>query len=78
MKNNAELLGDILEIWKGEVDPILDIANFLPTLAVQPLQLAVISHFSKNGGNALGIDESDGPLASRFTITTCLTTDADL
>lgn len=55
---------DILAIFTAEIEPILNISKFLPSLVFQPLQLAVISNFKKNGGNCLGIDESDGPVIS--------------
>lgn len=67
-RNDAQILGDVLEIYKATVDNILDIADFLPSLVYQPLQLAVIAKFAKNGGNALGIDASDGPLTSMIVL----------
>ena len=56
---------DILKIFTTELEPVLYISKFLPSLVFQPLQLAVILNFAKNGGNAFGIDESDGPLMSQ-------------
>ena len=63
-KNDAQLLVDILELWTADIQPILGIADFLPSLVFQPLTLPVIKNFAKNGGNALGITEADGPLTS--------------
>lgn len=56
------LLAKILEIFVSEVEGITDVIGILPSLIVQPVTKPVISYFSKNGGNALGIVESDGPL----------------
>lgn len=56
------LLAKILEIFIFEVEGIKDVAGILPSLIFQPITKPIISYFSKNGANALGIVESDGPL----------------
>ncbi|KAL6716687.1 hypothetical protein ACLMJK_006255 [Lecanora helva] len=61
-KNNPELQIQILDFFHEEVENLKDAKGFLPALVMQPITKAMISHFSKNGGNALGIKESDGPL----------------
>lgn len=61
-KDSAELQVKILEIFEREVEGIKDVNGLLPALVMQPITKAQISHFSKKGGNALGIRESDGPL----------------
>ncbi|KAL8825679.1 MAG: hypothetical protein Q9191_004268, partial [Dirinaria sp. TL-2023a] len=61
-KNNADLQVKILEFFVKEVEGIKDAAGILPALVMQPITKDMISHFSKKGGNALGIAESDGPL----------------
>ena len=61
-KPDAALEREILEIYISEVESIKDAQNVLPAITLQPITLSTISHFSKNGGNALGISESDGPL----------------
>ena len=66
-KNDAKLLSDILDIWYQDIQPIINITSFLPALVFQPITLPVIDKFSKNGGNALGITEADGPLTSKRT-----------
>lgn len=58
------IMSDILDIFTAELEPILNISSFLPSLVFQPLQIAVLRNFDKNGGNALGLRESDGPLIS--------------
>lgn len=56
------LLAKLLEIFASEVEGIKDAADIVPSLILQPITKPMISHFGKNGGNALGIIESDGPL----------------
>jgi hypothetical protein len=64
-KNSPTLLSEILEIFMEEIENVKNVTGVLPALVLQPLTAAVISHFSKNGGNALGITAADGPLARK-------------
>lgn len=59
-QNDASLISKIVEIFKEEVDPFKGVSR--PGLLLQPISLNMISHFSRNGGNALGITDEDGPL----------------
>lgn len=61
-KNSPVLLAKILEIFASEVEGIKDVADVVASLILQPITKPMISNFGKNGGNALGILESDGPL----------------
>ncbi|KAL9064571.1 MAG: hypothetical protein Q9161_008793 [Pseudevernia consocians] len=61
-KPSALLSQEILSIFMDEVSAIKDAASIVPSVVFQPVTKDIISHFSKNGGNALGIAESDGPL----------------
>ncbi len=61
-KNSAVLQVKILDLFVAEMEGVLNAAGILPALVMQPITKAVISHMSKNGGNALGIEEADGPL----------------
>ncbi|KAL8910197.1 MAG: hypothetical protein Q9171_004495 [Xanthocarpia ochracea] len=62
-KNSADLQLQILDIFVQEIDPIKNTAaGFLPALVMQPITIPMIRLFRKNGGNALGITEEDGPL----------------
>jgi len=45
-----------------EVNKVNKIPDLIPSLVLQPITTAVTSHFRKNGGNALGFDDRDGPL----------------
>ena len=65
-KNTPNLQNQILEIFVTEVNGIKDADGILPALVLQPVTTDVISYFSKNGGNALGIAESDGPLICKL------------
>lgn len=65
-KVSIQLTAKILEIWKDEVEGIKDAVGILPALVLQPITKRVIEKFGKNGGNALGIAEGDGPLICMF------------
>jgi hypothetical protein len=63
-KFNATLAKEITKIFISEVDPIrigkgMMIGASLPLMIIDKDE---ISHFSTNGGNALGIEADDGPL----------------
>ena len=68
--NNPTLMSDILAIYMNEVEAINTISGVLPSLIFQPITTSMTSHFSKNGGNALGITESDGPLNCQLPVLT--------
>jgi hypothetical protein len=59
-QNDASLISKIVEIFKEEVDPFKSVSR--PGLLLQPISLNMISHFLRNGGNALGMTDEDGPL----------------
>ena len=71
-KNNAQLQADILGVWYRDVQPILDLKGSLSALVFQPISAPIASHFSKNGGNALGISPQDAPLTRKTFHTSCL------
>lgn len=62
VKNSATLMEDITEIFMDELSAVKDAPDILPSLVYQPMTTAITSHFLKNGGNALGISDRDGPL----------------
>lgn len=64
-KNNAQLQVDILGIWYSSIQPILNIQGSLPAIVFQPISAPIISQFSRNGGNALGISPQDAPLTRK-------------
>ncbi|TEY71249.1 hypothetical protein BOTCAL_0097g00030 [Botryotinia calthae] len=60
--NDANLMNEISKIFDQELQNIKNATSLLPALVFQPISERMISHFSKNGGNALGITKEDGPL----------------
>ena len=61
-KNSPDLQSKILDLFTHEVEPIKDAPGLLPAVIFQPITASQISHFSKRGGNALGISDGDAPL----------------
>lgn len=68
VKNNPTLMADITKIYMEEVGNIKNVSGVLPSLIYQPITTAMTSHFSKNGGNALGFSDKDGPLNCKFLL----------
>lgn len=66
MQNDYQLLYDILnDIWWPAIKPLINSTDrFIGTIAYQPLTEGMIANFAKNGGNALGVNGSQGPLIS--------------
>ena len=61
-QNSATLMSDIVAIYMEEINNVKDAKNITPACVFQPITTDQISHFSKNGGNALGISAANGPL----------------
>lgn len=61
-RNDAKLMAGIQSIFESEVQNIKNVTGILPAVTFQPISTAMTSKFAKNGGNALGISEADGPL----------------
>jgi hypothetical protein len=59
--NSASLMADIVAIYMDEVALIQDAVGIVPSCVFQPITSDMISHFTKNGGNALGLD-GQGPI----------------
>ena len=59
---SIELHKGILEIFQEEFNKIKHIEDMQPNVVMHPLSRQTISQMSKNGGNALGLKEDDGPL----------------
>ena len=64
-KNSAPLINEIIKIYKEEATAILDVEGLLPAFAFQPLSKNILQEMQKNGGNALGLTPSRGPLMSK-------------
>ncbi len=65
-KPNVALFNTILELFTTEVEGLRDAPGILPELVFQPITTEMISHFGRNGGNALGIEEGVGPLVRKY------------
>jgi hypothetical protein len=62
VKNSPTILTDIVAIFMEEMEPVQNATDIIPSIVLQPVTTDTISHFCKNGGNALGISLTDGPL----------------
>jgi hypothetical protein len=65
-KNDASFLIETLAIFQEEVNVVKDAAGITPAFVLQPITPTQMSHFSKNGGNPLGLSPIDGPLVCEF------------
>lgn len=61
VKVDRELLGRAKEIYYEEFDTVSHVPGIFPTLIDQGITLPMMQHMSKNGGNPLGLDASQGP-----------------
>ncbi|KAM0418877.1 hypothetical protein ACHAPT_012142 [Fusarium lateritium] len=62
---SAALLADIVPLFEARNAALFAAgngSNIVPFLVFQPIPLNILSAMQKNGGNALGLDPSDGPL----------------
>jgi hypothetical protein len=55
-------MSKLFDIFISETDPIRNVASIVPCMVMQIISKDEISHFSKNGGNALGFHPQEGPL----------------
>ncbi|KFY43207.1 hypothetical protein V495_04101 [Pseudogymnoascus sp. VKM F-4514 (FW-929)] len=62
VKNDVKIMTDIQALFASKIPDIANASSLLPALVFQPISTAITSHFSSNGGNALGITDKDGPL----------------
>lgn len=61
-----ELLGQMYNAFVGAVDKLKHIHGMVPNLIFVPIYQNEIKGFHRNGGNAIGLRESDGPLLSMW------------
>lgn len=69
-KNSRVLMSRTVDIFRDEIGAIQDVTEIVPSCVFQPVTVDIISHFSKNGGNALGITLEHGPLIRTLSIQT--------
>ena len=60
--NSPTLMADIIAIYQEETNAVKDAAGLVSSIVFQPIGTNMASHFSRNGGNALGISLANGPL----------------
>ncbi|EPS36796.1 hypothetical protein H072_9662 [Dactylellina haptotyla CBS 200.50] len=61
VENDVPLMTEIIAIFMDEVERIKDAPGIIPSCIFQLITTDMTSHFSKNGGNALGL-AGQGPL----------------
>ncbi|KAK2811602.1 hypothetical protein FQN50_001944 [Emmonsiellopsis sp. PD_5] len=69
VKVDHDLIQAAADIYFEEVTALKDIEGFAPNFITQPLSVPMMSHMSRNGGNPLGLDPANGPLAILQTAT---------
>jgi len=58
-KSSPEVDKKVLEIYKEEIEPCMKLEGILPVIIFHPTPRGMTSKMTKNGGNALGIAESE-------------------
>lgn len=61
-KPDAAFQQRVLDMFMAATTGITGAKGVLPAVTMQPITTNTIAHFRKTGGNALGIEEGDGPL----------------
>jgi len=61
-------MSKLVDIYIAEMDAIKRVVGLLPSLIMQIITRDEILAFQRNGSNALGITDKDGPLLRRFPI----------
>lgn len=69
-QNSAELMSEMVDIYIKEVEKIKDAKGVVPSFVLQPISKGTTEHFSKNGGNPLGL-AGQGPLTCALIPTQC-------
>jgi hypothetical protein len=54
-------MADMVAIYMEEVEPIKNVTGIVPSIIFQLITTDMTTHFSKNGGNPLGL-AGQGPL----------------
>lgn len=64
--NSPTLMADIVAIFMEETNLVKDAAGLVSSCVFQPITTDMTSHFTKNGGNALGL-AGQGPLNRKWS-----------
>ncbi|KAH8651349.1 hypothetical protein BX600DRAFT_516920 [Xylariales sp. PMI_506] len=60
---DLQLIHEIVNIWHEEIEPIKKtIAGFVPVMTLQVITVSMLEQMSRNGGNALGLQDEEAPL----------------
>jgi hypothetical protein len=59
---NATLMSKLVNVFVEECDPMWKIEGSTPAMDFMIISKEDIKHFSRNGDNALGLLEKEGPL----------------
>lgn len=62
VKLDIDILTFVVDTYLAGVDPIKKLAGIVPVLTLQVFTSTIFEHMEKNGGNALGLDQSEGPV----------------
>lgn len=62
VKLDIEMITFVADSYMAGIDPIKNVAGIFPALTLQVISPGMIAKMSKNGGNALGLKSSEGPL----------------
>lgn len=61
-------MADIIAIYQEETNSVKDAEGLVSSCIFQPIGTNLAPHFARNGGNALGIDLTKGPLMCMYSI----------
>lgn len=61
-------MADIIAIYQEETNAVKDAAGLVSSCIFQPIGTNMAPLFARNGGNALGIDLTKGPLMRTYSI----------
>lgn len=60
-------MADIIAIYQEETNSVKDAVDLVSSCIFQPIGTNLAPHFARNGGNALGIDLTKGPLMRMYS-----------
>lgn len=63
----SAFLDKAVDIFIQEVEPIKHIRTVVPSITFQPITTNELLKFRKNDGNALGLEDVEGPLVSKYS-----------
>jgi hypothetical protein len=70
---NTTLMSELVNIFVEECDSLWKMERAIPAMNFMIISKDEIKHFSRNGGNALGFSEEEGPLLCNQPLITSYT-----